>query len=83
MSYYVPEEDIVMLDLEHAGDRGVYGEDHDWGLVLRDRETDRVVGFEVWEATTRLPAEMISVLPELEGEGITIPARDVRARRSA
>lgn len=83
MSYYVPEDDIVMLDLEHASDRGVYGEDHDWGLVLRDRETDRVVGFEVWKATTRLPAEMISALPKLEGEGITIAASDLHGRRSA
>lgn len=83
MSYYAPEDDIVMLDLEQANGREVYGEDHGWGLVLRDRETDGVVGFEVWEATTRLPAEMISALPELEGEGITIAASDLRGRRPA
>lgn len=31
--------------------------DHEWGLILRDRAIDRVVGLELWRASERLPTE--------------------------
>jgi hypothetical protein len=33
------------------------------GLVERDPRTDRIVGLEYWEASKRLPAELLDALP--------------------
>lgn len=72
MSHYARADDIASLELEGFDGRRVYGEDHEWGLILRDRTTDRVVGLEVWRASQRLPAEFLEALPEPEGEEIVV-----------
>jgi uncharacterized protein YuzE len=59
---YDPEVDIAMICLEIG--RAV-GEEHPWGLIERDRETGRVMGFEIWQASKVLPAEMIEALTDM------------------
>jgi uncharacterized protein YuzE len=64
MSHYDRESDIAALNLEGFDGSQIFGEDHDWGLLLRDRETQAVVGVELWRASDRLPAELLQALPE-------------------
>lgn len=56
---YDPEADIAMICVEegHAA-----SEEHPWGLIDRDRDTGRLMGFEIWNASTILPAELIEAL---------------------
>lgn len=64
MSHYDRDVDIAALDLDGFEGTRAVGEEHEWGLVLRDRDSDRVVGFEIWRASERLPAELIQALPK-------------------
>lgn len=64
MSHYDRESDIAALNLKGFDGSKLFGEDHDWGLILRDRETQEVVGVELWCASDRLPAELLLALPE-------------------
>jgi uncharacterized protein YuzE len=64
MSHYDREVDIAALNLEGFEGTRAIGEEHEWGLVLRDRESNRVVGFEIWQASERLPAALLDALPE-------------------
>lgn len=64
MSHYDRDADIAALDLEGFEGARVVGEDHPWGLVLRDGDSKRVVGFEIWRASELLPAELLKALPE-------------------
>lgn len=57
--HYDPEVDIAMICLEIG--RAV-GEEYPWGLIERDRDTGRLMGFEIRDASTVLPAEMIEAL---------------------
>ncbi len=64
MSHYDRESDIAALNLKGFDGGQVFGEDHDWGLLLRDRATQEVVGVEFWRASDRLPAQLLDALPE-------------------
>ncbi len=64
MSHYDRESDIAALNLKGFDGGQVFGEDHDWGLLLRDRATQEVVGVEFWRASERLPAQLLDALPE-------------------
>lgn len=64
MSHYDRDADIAALNLEGFDGTRAVGEDHEWGLVLRDRESNRVVGIELWRASERLPADLLEALPE-------------------
>jgi hypothetical protein len=44
----------------HAVDR--IRKKHPWGLIDRDRETGKLMGFEIWNASSVLPREMIDAL---------------------
>jgi uncharacterized protein YuzE len=58
--HYDPETDIAMICIEsgHA-----VSEEHPWGLIDRDRETGKLMGFEIWNASSVLPREMVDALP--------------------
>lgn len=72
MSHYAREDDIASLKFEGFDGRHAYGEDHEWGLILRDRQTDRVVALEIWRASERLPTELLQALPEPQGQEIAV-----------
>jgi uncharacterized protein YuzE len=57
--HYDPEVDIALIAFE-AG-RSV-SQRYSWGLIDRDRDTGRLMGFEIWDASKILPAEMIEAL---------------------
>jgi len=58
--HYDPEVDIAFISFENG--RAI-GERHDWGLIERDPDTGRLMGFEIWGASKMLPAELIAALP--------------------
>ncbi len=64
MSHYDRESDIAALNLKGFDGGQVFGEDHNWGLLLRDRGTQEMVGIELWRASDRLPAQLLDALPE-------------------
>jgi uncharacterized protein YuzE len=56
---YDPDADIAMICVEEGR---AASEEHSWGLIDRDRDTGRLMGFEIWRASTILPAELIKAL---------------------
>ena len=58
--HYDPDVDIALLSFERG--RAV-SEEHDWGLIDRHPEDGRLMGFEIWDARQRLPAELVDALP--------------------
>lgn len=58
--HYDPEVDIALVSFEKG--RAV-SEEYPWGLIDRDPDTGRLMGFEIWKASSVLPAEMIDALP--------------------
>lgn len=58
--HYDAEVDIADLSFESG--RAV-SEEHDWGLIDRDPDDGHLMGFVIWDASERLPAEMVAALP--------------------
>jgi uncharacterized protein YuzE len=58
--HYDPEVDIALISLEKGR---AATEEYPWGLIDRDPDTGRLLGFELWKASTVLPAEVIDALP--------------------
>jgi uncharacterized protein YuzE len=71
-SHYDPDADIALIQLAEHEPGGQVADACDWGLIIRDEATDALVGFEVWQASQRLPAQLVSALPQLTGDDVTI-----------
>jgi uncharacterized protein YuzE len=72
--HYDRDADIAWLRLEGWDKARVRVEETDHGLVERDRTSGRVLGLEFWDASKRLPGELLDALP-------SPPARDVVVER--
>jgi uncharacterized protein YuzE len=72
VSHYDREADIAAFDLEGFDGQRAYGEDHDWGLILRDADSNEVIGLEFWRASERFPAALLDALPQPKGEGTAV-----------
>jgi uncharacterized protein YuzE len=72
--HYDSATDIAWLRLEGWVKDRVRVEETGSGLVERDRMTGRVIGLEFWQASARLPAELLDALP-------APPRRDVAIER--
>jgi len=59
--HYDPAADIALMVIESGA---TVSEEHDWGLIDRDPGDDHLMGFEVWEASRRLPRELLDALPQ-------------------
>lgn len=59
--HYDPEVDIALMVIEPGE---TVSEEHEWGLIDRDPGDDHLMGFEVWEASRRLPRELLDALPQ-------------------
>jgi uncharacterized protein YuzE len=59
-AHYDPEVDIALLVLESGP---AVSEERDWGLIDRDPDDAHLMGFEIWEASTNLPPELVAALP--------------------
>ena len=60
VTYYDREADIVYVELQDVAiARSV---EHDWGLIDVDAEGSPI-GLEYWDASNRLPAELLGALP--------------------
>lgn len=60
--HYDRAADIAWLRLDGWDKERVRVERARSGLIERDRATDRIVGLEFWEASKRLPAELLDAL---------------------
>lgn len=63
-AHYDPEVDIALIVLEPGP---AVSEEHDWGLIDHHPDDDRLMGFEIWEASRRLPPGLIAALPSPTG----------------
>ena len=61
--HYDRAADIAWLRLEGWEKSLVRVDETGSGLVERERTTGRVIGLEFWQASTRLPAELLDALP--------------------
>jgi uncharacterized protein YuzE len=69
-SYYTPDGDIVYITVRPANGP-VTSQEEEWGL--RDLDAGgELVGIEIWDASARLPADLIAALPRLEGRAVTV-----------
>lgn len=59
-AHYDPEVDIALLSFEQGY---AISEEHVWGLIDRAPDDGRLMGFEIWDASARLPPELIDALP--------------------
>jgi uncharacterized protein YuzE len=58
--HYDPEVDIALIVIEPGS---AVSEEHDWGLIDRNPEDNHLMGFEIWDASHRLPPELVKALP--------------------
>jgi len=72
--HYERKADIAWLRLDGWAPERVSVDERPWGLIERDRETGGILGLEYWNASKRLPVELLEALP-------TPPARDVAVER--
>lgn len=56
---YDPTVDIALIVLEPGT---AVSEEHPWGLIDRSPEDNHLTGFEIWDASHRLPPELIKAL---------------------
>lgn len=63
-AHYDPEVDIALISFERGS---AVSEEHEWGLIDRDPDDGHLMGFEIWNARTRLPAELVEALPAAGG----------------
>jgi uncharacterized protein YuzE len=71
MSHYARESDIASLTLgERRGN--LRAEETEWGLLEYDADTGALVGAELWDASTRLPRELLDALPEPVGPEVVV-----------
>lgn len=59
-AHYDPEVDIALIVLQQGN---AASEEHEWGLVDRDADDGHLMGFEIWDASQRLPPELLAALP--------------------
>ena len=57
--HYDPEVDIATICIEEGH---AVSDEYPWGLIDRDPDTNRLMGFVIWKASTVLPAEMVEAL---------------------
>lgn len=61
--HYDAEADIAWVRFEGYDPSTAVGEETDSGLRELDPVTGKVVGLEFWQASSRLPAEFLRMLP--------------------
>lgn len=68
--HYDREADIAWLRFDGWDPKRVQVVETDFGLCEREHESGQILGLEYWEASRRLPDELLNALPRP-------PARDV------
>jgi len=61
--HYDPEADIAWIRFENYDPSTVVAEESDTGLRELDPGTGELVGLEFWQASSRLPADLLRMLP--------------------
>lgn len=60
-AYYDRVADIVWIPTGRSDD--VVNEEMGWGLLDHDVSSGKVVGIEIWAASTHLPPDLLAALP--------------------
>jgi uncharacterized protein YuzE len=60
-AYYDRDADIAWLPTGFSED--VVSEEVGWGLIDHDVTTNAVIALEIWDASTRLPQDLLHALP--------------------
>jgi uncharacterized protein YuzE len=68
--HYDAEADIAWIRFEGYDPSTAVGEESETGLRELDPETGEVVGLEFWQASQRLPAEFLRMLPPPQVESV-------------
>jgi uncharacterized protein YuzE len=58
-AHYDPEVDIALFVIERGK---AISEERDWGLIDRDPTDRHLMGFEIWDASRRLPPDLLNAL---------------------
>jgi uncharacterized protein YuzE len=61
--HYDPEADIAWIRFENYDPSTVVAEESEAGLRELDPTTGELVGLEFWQASSRLPADFLRMLP--------------------
>jgi uncharacterized protein YuzE len=61
--HYDREADIAWVRFENYDPETAVAEETDAGLRELDPSTGKIVGLEVWEASRKLPADLLAMLP--------------------
>jgi hypothetical protein len=72
VTHYDRDADVAAFNLEEYDGRRAAGELRPWGVLLRDSVSRQVVSVELHEASTRLPRDLLEVLPAPGANGVTI-----------
>ena len=70
--HYDRVADIAWLRLDGWDEQRVKVEKTASGLFERDRESGRILGLEYWDASKRLPAELLDALPAPPSHDIVV-----------
>lgn len=58
--HYDADVDIALIVLQRGQ---AASEEYEWGLLDRDPDDGHLMGFEIWDASRRLPRELLDALP--------------------
>jgi uncharacterized protein YuzE len=59
-AHYDPDVDIALIVLQRGE---AVSQEYDWGLIDRDPGDGHLIGFEIWNASGRLPPQLLDALP--------------------
>lgn len=76
-SCYAPDGDIAYISVRQSPGRVASRKEH-WGLSDYDNR-GRLIGIEIWQASSRLPAEIVQDLPRLGSRGSEFERRQAQA----
>jgi uncharacterized protein YuzE len=75
--HYDREADIAWLRMDRWDASRIRVEEVESGLIERDRDTGRILGLEYWQASKRLPAELLEALPSPKAQNVIIERQPV------
>jgi uncharacterized protein YuzE len=70
--HYDRQADIAWLRMDGWDADRIRVEEVESGLIERDRDSGRILGLEYWQASKRLPAELLEALPSPAAQDVVV-----------
>lgn len=80
-SYYSPDGDLVYISVRPSDH--VRTEEHEWGLLDYDTGSGALTGIEIWEASKKLPDELVEALPHLGRSNVAVTREELAGHQPA